>query len=98
MNQEIFIWFDKWFDKNKNLLNQKRLQLEFSEKRHEEEIWSRSVDIESSTKFGNVIVYNVGTCDTHTASFNEDENSASARLINSEEELNKLLKNYFDDF
>lgn len=98
MNQEIFLWFDKWFDENKSLLNQKDIQLKFSEKRGDGEIWSRWVDIESSTKFGNVIVYNVGTCDTHTASLNVEEDSASAQFINSQEELNKLIENYFENF
>ena len=77
---------------------QKDIQLKFSEKRGDGEIWSRWVDIESSTKFGNVIVYNVGTCDTHTASLNMEEDSASAQFINSQEELNKLLENYFENF
>jgi hypothetical protein len=80
-------------------LNQKELQLNFSEKRGEEEIWARWVDIESSAKLGNVIVYNVGTCDTHTGNLVGDDNSeASADYINSEVELDKLLKAYFEKF
>jgi hypothetical protein len=99
MNQEIFVWFDKWFNENKEFLTQKELELDFSEKRGEEEIWARWVDISSANKLGNVIVYKVGTCDTFSSSFaGNDDSQASADFINSEEELNKLLNDYFGRF
>ncbi len=99
MSHEIFAWFDKWFNENKDLLSQKELQLEFSEKRGEEGIRARWVDITSSTKNGNIIVYNVGTCDTFIGDLVGELNfEASADFINSEEELDKLLKEYFEKF
>lgn len=95
MRPEIVKWFNEWFLNNEERLKQIGLKVTYAEKSEKYPKYFQWVEIESSNKIGQVIVYDVGTCDTTTLEKKTLKDlEASATFINSEDEMKEFLEKY----
>lgn len=95
MNPEIVKWFNEWFLSNEERLKQNGLKVTYAEKSEKYPELFQWVDIESSDKVGNVIVYDVGTCDTTILEIDTSKHlESSATFINSQDEMEEFLEKF----